>query len=399
MNKTKKPRKRILYIADSTSVHTQRWLKYFADCGHEIYIITIGKKRQTLPYAHHVFNFDRFYYNSPIFLKYLFKTKRLIQAIKPDILHAHFVHQYGWLAALSGFHPFILTAWGTDVLKLPYASRGKLGKWLTQYALKKADIITATSSAARNEVIALGADRKKTQVIFWGVDTQIFHPDIDVEDFRKSLSIPEKAQIVLSNRNCAPLYNIDIIIKAMVNVLKQYPETILILQNAAEKNSYVSELKRLVSVNGIEGAVRFLPSYPHEKLPPLYALADIYVSVPTWDAGPVSLKEAMASHCAPIVSLVAGPLEWIVNGENGIVVPIRHVERLAEAVIDLINDNEKRYIYQRINRQLIEKRATHLNQMKKAEAIYQRMTTHQMKRRGHDHAVAKGKKGSSRQLT
>lgn len=370
MGKTKKKKIRLLYIADSTSVHTQRWLKYFADRGYEIFIITIGKKRQTLAYAHHVFNFDHFYYNSPTFLTYLFKTKRLIQAIKPDILHAHFVHQYGWLAALSGFHPFILTAWGTDILKLPYASRGKLGKWLTQYTLKKADVITATSAAARNEAILLGADAKKTEVIFWGVDTQKFNPDIDVQELRKSLSIPEKALVVFSNRNCAPLYNIDIIIKAMVIVLKQYPETILILQNSEGRSRYEAGLKRLVSVNRIERSVRFLPSYPHEKLPPLYALADIYVTVPTWDAGPVSLKEAMACHCAPIISNVAGPMEWVRHEENGLVVRIRDIEGLAAAICDLLEKGEKRHKFNQVNRELILPHADHQKQMKKAEALY-----------------------------
>jgi len=373
MDKTKKKKIRLLYIADSTSVHTQRWLKYFADRGYEIFIITIGKKRQTLPYAHHVFNFDQFYYNSPTFLKYLFKAKRLIKVIKPDILHAHFVHQYGWLAAFSGFHPFILTAWGTDILKLPYASRGKLGKWLTQYTLKKANVITATSAAARNEAIRLGADSKKTEVIFWGVDTQKFNPDIDVQELRKSLSIPEKALVVFSNRNCAPLYNIDIIIKAMVIVLKQYPETILMLQNSEGGSRYEARLKRLVFVNRIERSVRFLPSYPHEKLPPLYALADIYVTVPTWDAGPVSLKEAMASNCAPIISNVAGPMEWVRHEENGLVVPVKDVDRLEKSILDLLVNKEKRLRFNQKNRRIILEKAEHTLQMQRVDEMYKQI--------------------------
>ena len=129
-------------------------------------------------------------------------------------------------------------------------------------------------------------------------------------------------------------------------------------------------MNRLIVKTGIGQSVRLLPPYPHYALPPLYALADIYVSVPTWDAGPVSLKEAMAAHCTPIISDVAGPREWIWHGENGLVVPVRDVEKLASAISDLIADPEKRRRFDQINRRLIVDYADHDVQMNKAVAIY-----------------------------
>ncbi len=364
---------KILYIADSTSIHTQRWLSYFYNRGYPIYIVTIGRKRYNIPNIHHLTNFDQFYYNSPAFLTNLFKARRLIQNIQPDILHAHFIHQYGWLGALSGYHPFIATAWGTDILKLPHVSRGRLGKWLTQYTLKKADALTATSEAARQEAVRLGADSKTTEVVFWGVDTEKFKPEIDTQELRRRLKISENAPVVFSNRNYAPLYNNDIVIKAMAVVLKQFPEAVLILQNAGGGVQREAALKNLVEQMGIGQSVRFLPQYQHDALPPLYALADIYVSVPSWDAGPVSLKEAMASHCSPIISNVTGPMEWIRHEENGIVVPVQDVQRLAAAICDLLSDKAKRLRFNVINRNLIVEKAEHRRQMEKVESLYLKM--------------------------
>jgi len=77
---------KILFIADSTSIHTQRWLKYFINQGNDIYLITIGKKREKIPNVNHVINFDRFYYDSISFISILAKTKKLIREIKPQIL-------------------------------------------------------------------------------------------------------------------------------------------------------------------------------------------------------------------------------------------------------------------------------------------------------------------------
>lgn len=364
---------RILYIADSTSIHTQRWLRYFADRGYDIYLITIGVKRQTLPYVHHVMNFDRFYYGSPSFISTLFKTRRLIRSIRPDILHAHFVHQYGWLGALSGFHPFVLTGWGTDILELPHASRFKIGKWLTQYALKRADAVTVTSKAAQREAAALGALPQKLKVIFWGVDIEKFRPDIDTRQLRSELNIPDGAPVVLSNRSFAPLYNNDIIIEAMAGVVQKYPAAILILQNAGGVPGSENILKAQAEKAGILPSIRFLPAFEHEELPPLYALADIYVSVPSWDAGPVSLKEAMACGCAPVISHLPGPMEWVRHEENGLVVNIRDAEGLLDAICDLLGHPEKIRRFNELSRNLVLKHGDHEIQMQKAERIYGRL--------------------------
>jgi L-malate glycosyltransferase len=364
---------RILYIADSTSVHTQRWLRYFADLGYDIRLITIGQKRQILPYVQHVINFERFYYGSPSFIPTLLKTRRLIRSIRPDILHAHFVHQYGWLGALSGFHPFVLTGWGTDIIELPYASRFKIGKWLTRYALKKADAVTVTSDAAKRKAVALGALPEKVTVIFWGVDTEKFRPDIDTRQVRSELNIPDGSPVILSNRSFAPLYNNDIIIEAMEEILVKYPAAVLILQNAGDVPGGEQPLKAKAEQMGILNSLRFLPSFDHDMLPPLYALADIYVSVPSWDAGPVSLKEAMACGCAPVISNVPGPIEWVRHDENGLVVPVRDPKKLARAVCRLLADPDMKDHFNVNNRKMILEHAGHASQMKQAEIIYQNL--------------------------
>lgn len=361
-------RMKILYIADSTSIHTQRWLRYFRNRGNDIYLITIGKKRQRIPNINHIINFERFYYNSISFISILAKTKHLIQQIKPQILHAHFVHQYGWLAAFCNFHPFILTGWGTDILNLPDSSRFKIGKWVTQYALRRADLLTATSEYLKAEMIKLGASPDKVHVIFWGVNSQKFRPDVDTTQIKEELKIGNKRQVILSNRNHTALYNNDIVIEAMCHVLKKFADTTLILQNAG--GHLEKGLKRLVHERGIAKSVIFLPQFKHDDLPALYALSDIYVSVPSWDAGPVSLKEAMACNSTPIISAVPGPMEWVEDEVNGRVVAIRNAEELAEAMCDLLRNKHKREKFNKVNRRLIEEKANQVLLMKRMEDLY-----------------------------
>lgn len=39
--------------------------------------------------------------------------------MEPDILHAHYVTNYGLFGALCNFNPFVITAWGSDILIVP----------------------------------------------------------------------------------------------------------------------------------------------------------------------------------------------------------------------------------------------------------------------------------------
>ena len=220
-------------------------------------------------------------------------------------------------------------------------------------------------------MIKLGAYPEKVHVIFWGVNSQKFRPDVDTKQIREELKIGNNRQVILSNRNHIALYNNNIVIEAMCHVLKKFADTMLILQNAG--GNLEKDLKRLVHKKGIAKSVIFLPQFKHDDLPPLYALSDIYVSVPSWDAGPVSLKEAMACNSTPIISAVPGPMEWIKNEDNGRVIPIRDIKGLAEAICDLLQNKGKREKFNRLNRRLIEEKADHVVLMKKAERLYRRI--------------------------
>jgi len=369
---------KILYIADSTSVHTKRWLGYFREAGHDLSIITLGKKRETLDGIRHLANFSAYYYGSPYFLPVLFQTRRIVRKENPDIVHGHFVHQYGWLAAMTGRHPLVMTAWGTDILNLPASSRVKIGKYLTQSALKKADLLTATSEHLKSEMIRLGACADKVHVVFWGVDIDRFKPDADTAGLRVKLGIETGQTVILSNRNQSRLYNNDVVIEAMSRVLKAFLGTILILQNSG--GNLEPELKSLARKLEIEESVRFLPQLPHAELPALYALAAVYVSVPSWDAGPVSLKEAMACGAVPVISDLPGPGEWVADEVNGKVVPVRDAEKLADAIGDLLRCREKCARFARENIRLIKEKAAHIDQMKKMESLYRMLIEPELSR-------------------
>ena len=136
---------KICYIA-SHGVHTERWLSYFTNKGHEVHLITPEQSQGNNLKNVNLHRLKRFKTGIPVIssminiLLLTAQVKQVLRHINPDTLHAHCVEDTALLGAISGFHPFIATAWGSDLLIAPKESR--LSRWIVKYVIKKADIIT-----------------------------------------------------------------------------------------------------------------------------------------------------------------------------------------------------------------------------------------------------------------
>jgi hypothetical protein len=75
--------------------------------------------------------------------------------LKPDVVHAHFLTEYGWHAWMSGFHPYAITVWGSDVtISL---RRSRRTAFYGRMALRGADLVTGDSASLVEDTIAAGA--------------------------------------------------------------------------------------------------------------------------------------------------------------------------------------------------------------------------------------------------
>lgn len=75
--------------------------------------------------------------------------------IRPDVLHAHQVASAGWLAAAAGYHPWLVTAWGSGLLL--GVARLPLQRQLARWAPGRADYVTCVSVQLVERPKALGA--------------------------------------------------------------------------------------------------------------------------------------------------------------------------------------------------------------------------------------------------
>lgn len=365
---------RLCFIADVISIHTQRWVNYFARRGHEVHLIS---RRFTEGYD----GFDDRIQMHPLIrllplpqasnvsvylssVLWLFQVRRLVKKMKPDILHAHFIGVPGYLGAISGFHPLVLTAWGSDILIIP--KQNPVYRFFTKQALHRADCIICVSSALKEEMIKLGAAPNKIEMTPIGIDTQEFSPGLRNEVLLQKLDMVD-SPVVISTRSLKPIYDVETLIKAIPLVLQEIPEAKFVIAGEGKQRSYLESLAQSL---GISDSTKFIGWISNNALPKYLASSDVYVSTSLSDGTSISLLEALACQLAPVVTDIPANRPWVDDGRNGFLIPVGDYEMLAERIVFLLKGNNTRDKFGRTGRDIVMQRAEYENEMRNVARIY-----------------------------
>jgi len=293
------------------------------------------------------------------------RVKKLIKEIKPDVLHAHYAGVNGVLGMLSGFHPYILTAWGSDVLIVP--QKNVLIRALIKRALGKADLITCDGKNSKKRIIELGFGSKVIKMIYFGVDVEKFSPGPENQKLLKKLRIDKNSSVVISLRNLEPVYNLETLIRAVPAVLSKNPRTVFII---AGKGSEEKKVKDLANKLDVSGNIRFV-GWISSNLPDYLRISDIYVSTSLSDAGiSVSTAEAMACSLPVIITDFGDNKEWVENGKNGFLISLKDSNDLAQKIVYLLKNKKIGYNFGEINREMVKEKYNSGKELEKMKKIY-----------------------------
>jgi len=358
---------KICFIANTRaeSIHEPRWIKWFIDRGHDVHVITPThddiKGAKIYPIGN---TKEKSLFN---FICKIVQTRKLVEKIKPDILHAHYAFGPGVFGAFSGFHPFILTALGSDILIDPSF---KLKKIAVKYTLKKVDAITCDAQHIKDSMIKLGAEDRKINIIYFGTDASKFSPQKKDKTLKKKLGLDD-SPVVISLRSLKPIYNIESLVMAIPIVLKQIPKAKFIIAGQGPEEKM---LKDLASSLKVLDSVIFVGLIPNDNLPNYLTASNVYVSTSLSDAGlAASTAEAMACELPVIITDFGANAEWIQDGKNGFLVPMKNSKSLADKIIVLLKDKNLREKFGKKGRQLIKERLDYDTEMSKMERIYEEL--------------------------
>jgi glycosyltransferase involved in cell wall biosynthesis len=330
---------RICYLGDASSPHVRKFVEYFAKTGNEIHVVSLRKAKYRNATLYLIPR--RTPFEDVNYLLSFFWLRRIIKSIKPDIVHAHFLTSFGLLGALTGYHPFVVTAWGSDLLITP--KRSFVYKWLLKFTLKKADLIFADAGFMKEEVLQYEASPEKVLIRPFGVNMEIFNSKTRVYEDRARY-------VILSMRTLIKNSNVDMIIKAMKILKEKGIDFVLNITNQGTEEQY---LRCMACDLGLDSQVNFLGFLKRGDVYRFFDSSDIYLSIPTSDGASVTLLEAMASGLFPIVSDIAANREWIKDGLNGFLVPLNDPITLANRIILSVRKKGLRRKAAEVNRILV----------------------------------------------
>jgi glycosyltransferase involved in cell wall biosynthesis len=265
-------------------------------------------------------------------LEYLFapiSIRKTIRKEQPDMIIAERTTSYGFLAAISGMKTIAIAQQGRTDLWPEGSFLYPFKKLIQKHAFKKAHLIHAWGPVMTVSMKAIGVDMSKVLVLPKGIDLSLFTPSINTSN---------KIEAIVT-RSLQPEYRHDIILKAFgILHQKQIDFSLTIVGDG----SRLQFLKDLATALQIDNKVIFTGRIPNTTLPKLLQESNIYISMPTTEGVSASLFEAIACCSYPIVSDIPGNQSWITHGQNGQLIEIDNIEKLAEALLDSFENSASR---------------------------------------------------------
>ena len=361
---------RLAFLGDANSVHTRRWIGYFAARGHLVHLLVTADAEVApgLPAEVRICRLRPYGRRGLRPLGYL-DARRAMQAalasIAPDVVHAHYLTGYGWLALVSGFRPYIVTTWGSDVYRSLGSIRNKLLGWV---ALRRAWLVTADSHDLVRASIAAGARRRRTALIQFGGETERF-TDGSADDLRERLGLKGR-RVIFAPRVIAPIYRHRVFLEA----LSALEDDVVAVMSTHEAFPAELALVRAAATElGIADRLVIVPDIPHDEMVGFYRLADAVVSIPVTDATPVSLLEAMAVGRAIVATDLPSVREWLGDLDPEGLVRVDDSAAVVRALrVALGRSPETRKSLAAATRARVEERADHERNMRRMERLYER---------------------------
>ena len=318
---------RLAYLADPNSVHTRRWLGFFAERGHEVHLL-VGERDEVrdLPDGITLHRYRRFGPRRLPLVSSLQGRGRLrvaLRSINPDVLHAHYLTRHGWQARLSGFHPYVASPWGSDLFVTPRESlRARIWAWLT---LVGADLVTVVSDHMHDEVARYGVAAHRIERVRFGVDTDRFVPD-------PSARAPElvgERRFILAPRAIRPIYRPDVVIDAFARLSA---DVVLVMTTRNADGETLADVERRIARLDLNDRVLLAGEIDDALMLALCRTAEVVISVPESDAIPVSVLEAMSCARPVVATDLPGPRELLGPYSPELLVPVGDVAATTSAI-------------------------------------------------------------------
>ena len=270
------------------------------------------------------------------------KTKFVISALRQSGKDARVV-----LAA----HPYLavpatLMKWNSPQLKTVVVSHG-IEVWkplsrIRRRALLSADVLLAPSSdTARRLTEVQGIQASKIRRLPWPLSTSFLQWTDAPAELPAPRALPPGQFILTVGRWAASerYKGVDDLMRAVAQLRGTSPGLQLVAVGGGDD---LPRLQKLSSELGIADRVHFLEDLSREELAACYARAEVFALPSRGEGFGLVFLEAMAFGCPVVAAACGGVTDLVEDGVNGLLIPPRDPDRLAETLNRLLHDGELR---------------------------------------------------------
>lgn len=277
-------------------------------------------------------------------IKSAFSLFRVFRRERFDLINAHFAFPVGTIGLIAKLLrvPLLITAHGGDIQKneeVDYGIRQNRllasALWLT---LKFVDHLIVPSNSVVKDAIDAGCPASKISVVYNGFDFDKIS-SLGESDILSKHQITKDDFIILYLGRLHPKKCPQDLLKAFLRVSQVVPNAKLVFAGDGGERE---RLERLSEDLALRSKVIFTGFVTSDDKWGLIKNCHVFVLPSLVESFGRTIVEAMCCQ-KPVIATNSGPFPEIIDdGETGLLVPVHSPDELANAVIRLASDEEKR---------------------------------------------------------
>ncbi len=250
-------------------------------------------------------------------------------------------------------------------------------KWRLRSTL--ASNIVCLSEIQRTKLFQNTCFYHKSKTIHTGVDLKRFYPA--TQDWkikrRMDMNINPNAFIICCVADLVPVKGHKELLEAFADVQRTIKEEVLLLLVGHGEAGYEDELKYICRKLDITGSVLFLGR--RDDVPEILKMSDGFIlATRNWgrrEAFGAAIVEAMACGLSVIATRSGGPEEIVIDGQTGWLVDPAGSTPLVLALMDMLQNKEKRTLFSQKSRERAEKHFPVEIMVRRYEDLYDAVLT------------------------
>lgn len=303
---------------------------------------------------------------SEIDLTAAWRLSRLLAAHRPDIVHAHDSHGLAIAATALSFGavapaPPLIAARRVDF----HLNRNSFSRWKHRQVAH----FIAASQAIADMLYADGIARDRISVVHDGIDVDRISR-IEPADLHREFWLPHGVPVLVNIGALVDHKGQRHLLDALPLAMRRVPDLHLVILGEGELRR---PLEQQVHRLHLERAVR-LPGFRTDVLA-LARSADLFVMSSITEGLGSTVLDAMAMGLAVVGTRAGGIPEAVVDGETGLLVPVADPPALAEAIVSLMTDPERRARFGEASRRHVARHFTVDHLVDRTFAVYQNVVS------------------------